>query len=331
MRRLVGLLPALVGLAVLVAIASFVGVTNVGRRLEGALVWLPLLLLCEGVRVPLEGVVTRRLLGSRASRVSLGLLARVQLVFYAVSACTPGGRVLGEASKVALLSGRVGVPTASAAATASQAASLVADALVVLVGAGAVYEISGFTKLTALTLVFVAACILLAAVVVAATRTSFTPRWVARFPRLAQFLDTWRRASRAQRLFAGDVIGLLVVGRVAQVLLLGAALAAVGGGFSLLRAWALLALVMGGSVVGEAIPAQLGATDAVLVAAAPTLGIDQAQAATVGVLYHVVQLTWAVVGAVAGAAVRERGGRGEHGRPSARSPELEVPPASGVG
>jgi len=328
LRKLVGLLPAVVGVAVLVAVASFVGVAKVGQRLEGALVWLPLLFLLEGVRIPLEGVATRRLLGARAARVPLALLARVQLVFYAISACTPGGRVLGEASKVALLGGRVGVPAASAAATASQATSLVADALVVLVGAGAVYELSGFTKLTALTLVFVAGCILLAAVVVAATRTSFTPAWLERFPRLAQFLDTWRRAARAQRLFAGDVIAILVVARVAQVLLLGASLAAVGGGFSLLRAWSLLALVMGGSVVGEAIPAQLGATDAVLVAAAPTLGIDQAQAATVGVLYHVVQLGWAVIGAIAGAAVRDRGSS-DGGRPGARRSDLQAPPASG--
>jgi len=324
LRRLVGLLPAVVGVAVLVAVASFVGVANVGHRLRDALAWLPLLFFLEGVRIPLEAVATRRLLGPRASRVSLPLLARVHFVFYAVSACTPGGRVLGEASKIALLGGRVGVPAASAAATASQAASLVADALVVLVGAGAVYELSGFTKLTALTLVFVVGCILLAAIVVAATRTSFTPRWLERFPRLSHFLETWRRAARAQRLFAADVIALLVVARVAQVLLLGASLAAVGGGFSLLRAWSLLALVMGGSVVGEAIPAQLGATDAVLVAAAPTLGIDQAQAATVGVLYHVVQLGWAVIGAIAGAALRERGG------PPARRSDLEAPPASGV-
>jgi Lysylphosphatidylglycerol synthase TM region len=303
---LAGLAPAVVGLAVLIAVASFVGVANVGHRLEGALGWLPLLLVLEGTRVPLEGVATRRLLGSRALRVPLALLARAQLVFYAVSVCTPGGRVLGEASKVALLGPRVGVPAASAAATASQAASLVADALVVLVGAGAVYELSGFTKLTALTLLFVVGCIVLAAVVVAATRTSFTPRALARFPRLSQFLETWRRAARAQRLFAGDVIALLVVARVAQVLLLGAAMAAVGGGFSLLRSWALLAVVMGGAVVGEAIPAQLGATDAVLVAAAPTLGIDQAQAATVGVLFHLAQLAWAIVGAIVGAAVRDR-------------------------
>jgi hypothetical protein len=313
-KTLARVVPALAGVAVLVAVASFAGVQDVGKRLGAALEWLPLLFVAEGARIPIEGLVTRRLLGFRASRVSLALLARAQLVFYAVSVCSPGGRVLGEASKVALLGGRVGTPAASAIATASQAASLVADALVVLVGAGAVYALTGFSELTVLALVFVGICVLLAAVVVAATRASRTPRLLERFPKLSQFLERWRRAARAQRLFAGDVIALLFVARVAQVLLLGAALGAVGGGFSPLRAWALIALVMAGAVVGEAIPAQLGATDAVLVAAAPALGIDRAQAATVGVLFHLVQLSWSVVGAIAGAALRD--GPGEPAVPA---------------
>jgi Lysylphosphatidylglycerol synthase TM region len=304
-KLLARVVPALAGVAVLVAVASFAGVADVGKRLGSALAWLPFLLLLEGARVPIEGIVTRRLLGLRAARVPFVLLARVQLVFYAVSVCSPGGRVLGEASKIALLGGRVGAPAASAVATASQAASLVSDALVVLVGAGAIYELTGFGELTALALLFVAACVLLAAVVVAATRASRTPRVLERFPKLAQFLERWRRAARAQRLFAGDVIGLLFVARVAQVLLLGTALAAVGGGWSALRAWALLAVVLAGAAVGEAIPAQLGATDAALVAAAPALGIDRAQAVTIGVLFHVVQLFWSVIGAIAGAALRD--------------------------
>lgn len=304
-KTLARVIPALAGVAVLVAVASFAGVADIGKRLGAALAWLPLLLVLEGVRAPIEGVVTRRLLGSRAARVPLGLLARVQLVFYAVSVCSPGGRVLGEASKVALLGGRVGALAASAVATASQAASLVVDALVVLIGAGAIYELTGFGELTVLALVFVAACVLLAGVVIAATRASRTPRALDRFPKLAQFLERWRRAARAQRLFSGDVIALLFSARVAQVLLLGTALAAVGGGWSGLRAWALLAVVLAGSAMGEPIPAQLGATDAALVAAAPALGIDRAQAVTIGVLFHVVQLFWSVIGVLAGAALRD--------------------------
>jgi hypothetical protein len=304
-KTLARVVPALAGAAVLVAVASFAGVADIGKRLGSALEWLPLLLVLEGARLPLEGLVTRRLLGSRAARVPLLLLARVQLVFYAVSVCSPGGRVLGAASKIALLGGRVGAPAASAVATASQAASLLADALVVLVGAGAIYELTGLSKVTVLALLFVAACVLLAGVVVAATRAARTPRVLDRFPQLAQFLERWRRAARAQRLFAADVIALLLTARVAQVLLLGTALAAVGGGWSALRAWALLAVVLAGSAVGEPIPAQLGATDAALVAVAPALGIDRAQAVTIGVLFHVVQLFWSVLGVLAGAALRD--------------------------
>lgn len=305
-KTLARVVPALAGLVVLAAVASFAGVADVGKRLGAALEWLPLLFALEGARLPLEGIVTRRLLGFRRSRVPLALLARAQLVFYAVSVCSPGGRVLGEATKVALLAGRVGTPAATAVATASQAASLVADALVVLVGAAAVYALTGFGELTVLALVFVVLCVVLAGVVVGATRASRTPRALERFPRLAEFVERWRRAARAQRLLAGDVIALLFLARIAQVLFLGVALAAAGGRFSLLYAFALMALVTAGTALGEAIPAQLGATDAVLVAAAPALGLDRAQAASIGVLFHVAQLFWSVVGALAGAALRHR-------------------------
>ena len=294
-------LPVLLGVGLLLGVAHWVGADALRESLSTALGWLPLLFALEGVRVPLEALATRRLLGPLAPRVPLLTLARVQLVFYAVSTCAPGGRVLAEASKAALLASFVGAPASSAVATASQAASLVADALVAALGAGAVYALCGFTRLTGLTLLFVIACASLAALVAAATRSSFSPRVLLRFPRLARFLEGWRRAARAQRLFDSRVVGLLFVARLAQVMMLGAALAAGGAGFAPLRALALTALVMASAVVGEAIPAQLGATDAVLVAAAPSLGVGLTHAATVAVLFHVVQLAWAAVGAMAGA------------------------------
>jgi hypothetical protein len=302
--RLGHVLAAVAGVVALVAVARWVGADAVGERLGAALAWLPLLLLLEGLRIPLEGLATRRLLGPLAERVPLALLARAQLVFYAASTCAPGGRLVAEASKAALLGGTVGVARASALATASQAASLVADALVAALGAGAVYSLCGMTRLTALTLVFAFACASFAALVAAATRSAFTPRLLARVPRVADFLERWRGAARAQRLLDARVVLLLVGARSAQVLLLGAAMAAVGAGFAPQRALALAALVMAGAVVGEAIPAQLGATDAVLVAAAPTLALDPVRAATVAMLFHLVQLAWSVLGALVAALVR---------------------------
>jgi hypothetical protein len=257
----------------------------------------------EGARLPLEVLATRRLLGARAERLTLVELCRAQLWFYAISTVAPGGRIVAETSKVALLRRSVGVTTASAAATASQAASFVADAIVAAAGAIALLALLGPSPLSALILVFVLGCVLLATAVAAATRLALPPRSRVRFPRIARVLERWRRAARARRLFAPAVIGLLVLARTAQVGLLAAALAAVGVEPSLRLALSLTALVMASAVVGEAVPAQLGATDAALVAAAPALGLTLAQAASIGMLFHLVQLGWALFGFVAGAAL----------------------------
>jgi uncharacterized membrane protein YbhN (UPF0104 family) len=297
------LLALALGVGVLFGVTKLVGTATVGEHLAQALPWLPLLFVLEGARVPLEAVATRRLLGARAERVSLAELGRAQLLFYAISTLAPGGRLVAEASKATLLARNVGAPTASAAATGSQAASLVADAIVATAGAGAVVALCGPSPLSALILGFVLGCVSLAVAVAAATRSALPVRLLARFPRLARFLERWRRAARAQPLFAADVVGLLVLARAAQVGLLAAALAAVGADASFLLALALTALCMAGAVAGEVVPAQLGATDAVLVAAAPALGLTLAQAASVGVLFHVAQLGLALFGVVAGAAL----------------------------
>jgi hypothetical protein len=302
-RRLLRLAALVLGVGVLFGVTRFVGTAAVGQHLRAAFRWLPLLFALEGARLPLEALATRRLLGARAERLPFAELCRAQLWFYAISIVAPGGRIVAEGSKAALLGRTVGVPTASAAATASQAASLVADAMVAAAGAGAVFALCGPTALSALILLFVLGCVLLASAVAAATRRALPGRLLGRFRRVARFLERWRRAARAQRLFAADVVGLLVLARSAQVGLLLAALAAVGGDASPLRALALTAVVMAGAVAGEAVPAQLGATDAVLVAAASDLGVTLAQAASIGVLFHVVQLGWSLVGVVAGAAL----------------------------
>ncbi len=302
-RRLLRLAALALGVLVSFGVTRFVGTAAVGEHLAGALLWLPLLFALEGARLPLEALATRRLLGARAERVPLVELCGAQLWFYAISTVAPGGRIVAEASKVALLRRAVGVSTASAAATASQAASFVADAIVAAAGAIAVLAICGPSPLSALILVFVLGCVLLATAVAAATRRALPARILVRFPRLARFLDRWRRAARARPLFAPDVVLLLVLARAAQVGLLAAALTAVGGEGSPLLALSLTALVMASAVVGEAVPAQLGATDAVLVAAAPALGLTLAQAASIGVLFHVVQLGWSLVGVVTGAAL----------------------------
>ncbi|MGC4087605.1 MAG: lysylphosphatidylglycerol synthase domain-containing protein [Polyangiaceae bacterium] len=301
--KLLRLAPPLLGLAAMAGLAHFVGADEVKDGVVRASAWLPLLLLIEGARIPLEASATRNLLGKRSADVSLLTSLRAQLLFYSVSTFAPGGRVLGEAAKAALLSPCVGVSTASAVATGSQAGSLIADALVALAGALALYALFGWSTFTALTLGFVLACVSLGALLLLFQRHLRSLRWLGRFPRLARAIGSFHEALQKQRLFNANVVATLVLARLGQALFFGVALFALGGGFSLLRSLALLSLVMAGAVAGEAVPAQLGTADAVLVAAASAFSLAPAKMATLGVLFHITQLSLAGLSALAAAAL----------------------------
>jgi hypothetical protein len=298
---------ALIGLIALGAVAHFAGAHSVATTLVASLPWLPLLFVIEGLRIPLEMLVTRRLLGARAREVPLGSLLRAQLVFYAVSICAPGGRLVAEASKASLIGAHVGGMRAAAVATASQAGSLCADALAALLGLVAVFLLSGWSWVT-LSLVGFAAASLAASLLLAhVTRRPLPERITSRLGGFGVFLRSLAEAARTERMLRPDIVGLLLIARLCQAVFFGAGLAVVGLAATPIAALAALAFVMVGSLVGEVIPAQLGATDAALLALAPVLNAATAPLATLGVLFHAAQLFWVAVGA--SAALFARGGR----------------------
>jgi hypothetical protein len=106
-------------------------------------------------------------------------------------------------------------------------------------------------------------------------------------------------------MLALDALAFLFLARLCQAAFIGVSLVAVGYALAPLHAMAMLAVVLAGSIAGEAIPAQLGATDAALVAAGPSLGVPLAMMAGVAVLFHIVQLAWVALGATAAMSVRE--------------------------
>jgi hypothetical protein len=297
---------AVFGLLALAVVAHFVGARSVTAALAASLPWLPVLFLIEGARIPLELWATRRLLGARRADVTLTSLGRAQLIFYAVSICTPGGRLVAEASRAALLAPAVGAARITALATASQAASLCADACAALLGLGAVIALSGFSWISLFVAGFVAISLTLSLLVVRVATSTPPEKVLLRLGRFGWFLRELGAAARTERLLRADVIAILLLSRLCQALFLGVALRAVGIDASPLDAMAALALLMVGSAAGEAIPAQLGAADAALLALAPLLRVATAPLASVGVLFHAAQLFWVAIGAIAALWGRRR-------------------------
>jgi len=281
------------GLGLLAAVVSWAGAGQVKEALNQAAEFIPLLLLCEGGRLPLETMTTRVLLGARARRLPLGVLLRAQAVFYAVSTVAPGGRLVGEVSKVAMLAPHVGRLRAAAVASASQATSFFADGLFGLVAAITAAFVLGFSVISAALIVFTAACVTLGMLVVFGMQSGLPHKLVARFPRVLRAATHYRRAARAQRMVVPRAVLLLFFGRLLQAAFITIALYAVGIHWSPALGAMTLALNMMASALGDAIPGQVGPTAAALALSGPALGVAAASMVSVTVTIHAVQFAWA--------------------------------------
>jgi hypothetical protein len=300
------------GLTVLGVVIAWAGVDSVQAALMQVWPFIPLLLLLEGARLPLETVTTRLLMGAAARRVPLSVQLRAQAVFYAVATVLPGGRLAAEISKVALLAPHVGRLRAVAVAGASQSTSLIADAcigaLALVVGIG----VLGRSVATVTIGVFAVSCTVFAVLVVLALRSALPERLISRFPRLLRSAMGYRRVVRMQPMVVPRAVLYLVLARLLQVALLTVALHAVGAGLSPALGTMTLALNMMASAAGDAVPGQVGPTDAALALFAPALGVATAAMVSVSVIFHAVQLAWAAAFGAVG-LLSPRVARGAHG------------------
>lgn len=310
-RRLILLVA---GLAVMAGVIAWAGAGSVRDALAQAWPFVPLLLLLEGARVPLETLTTRHLMGAAAKRLPLGVQLRAQAVFYAVSTVLPGGRLAGEVSKVALLAPHVGRLRAVAVAGASQATSLLADACVGILALVVGVVVLGRSVATVTLAGFALACTVFAVLVVLALRSALPERLLARFPRVLRSAVGYRRAVRVQPLVVPRAVLYLLLARMLQVALLTVALFAVGAGWSPSLGAMTLSINMMASAAADAVPGQLGPTDAALALFAPAVGVATAAMVSVSVIFHAVQLAWAAafgaVGVLAPRAGRHRGALG---------------------
>lgn len=286
-KRLIG---PVIGLVVLGAVAHFVGTGEVRAALAKNLPWLPLALLLEATRIPIELWASVRLLGAAGSAIPMASLLRAHLVFYAMSIGVPGGRPVAEAAKAKALAPWLGGSRAAALATATQSMSFSTDAIFALLAALSAYRVSGGSSLTLALCVLALGCVALASIVAYGARSAWLSRAFRRFPSVETRLERFREMAERQAMLSADVVAIFGLSRVAQVSLFGVLFYATLGAASLDQALVALGLAMLGSVFGDAIPGQLGATDAVFSLAAAPLGHAAAQLTSMALLFHAAQL-----------------------------------------
>jgi hypothetical protein len=286
-------------LGALTLIMHLVGVRGIGRVVVMAAPWLPLALLIEGARIPIEARATQTLYGARGHAIPKALLLRLHFVGYAMTTALPAGRAVAEAYKATALSRTTSAALAAAVGTANQSLSLIANGIVAVPCAIAAYVETG---LSLLTIAISTHCVVVVGGGLAlqvASRSERVLLLVSRVSmRAAAPLRLYRDACVEHRLLPTRALGLHVVARALQTVGLGILLVAVTSQFKPVTALLGQAVSFVGGAAGDLIPLQLGATDGGWALAAPLLQLSAVDAVAITVLVHVVQVTWSLAGAL---------------------------------
>ena len=272
-RAIASLVVAVLGVAALVGFVVHAGPSHVAEVLVRMRWAVATAVVFEGVRVVAETWGARALYGPVVPR---GALVRAQLAGYALCYVLPAGRAVAEACKAAMLSPCLPRARVVGVALANQAMALVAVG-VASSGCAVVAHarLAGplATVLSVHSAVTLGAGLLL--LVTAARRMPASGKRVALVAMLAS------RAAQA-----------------GAVLVLVRAAAADAGVLDGLTVWGLHLM---GASVGDLALAQIGFTDGALVLGAAAAHLDPASALSVALAVRAAQMTWVVVGALAGA------------------------------
>ncbi|HJL18106.1 MAG TPA: lysylphosphatidylglycerol synthase transmembrane domain-containing protein [Sandaracinaceae bacterium LLY-WYZ-13_1] len=293
----------LAGLTAASVLVWHVGPTRIGRALLRAAPWVPLALLLEGARLGVEAWATRRLYASLEGSLPRRAVLRAQLLAYPVFVLAPAGRAACEATKAGMLGGYVGRSRAAAVAAVGQAVALIGTALLSVICALAATFRPGAWDLAVAIWTQTAAVAVLGGVMLWAFRRRSVGRVVAK-------ILGWAGVAEDQRQQFGHSVRALpplpwppTLGYFASRSLSAGVffvlLVAVGAGPDPLAALRAMGVSLVGATAVDFVPADLGLTEGAFTLWASDVGVEPAQGVAIGVLFHVVQVTWVAIGAVA--------------------------------
>jgi len=282
---------ALAATAVLGVTVWASGAGAVLDRLGASAHALPALALLEAAMVACSTLALRALYGPAAATVSLRQWLRVGAAGYAVGLVLPMGRGSGEAARAVLLSRDTSGPRAAVAAVQMQGVVLLSTAVFVLPVLAATLLLLGPGLVAALVLGNGAVAGVVGASILLVRARARPGRLlgglVQRFRRFGAAFDDAAGASRAELLRS---LAWETLGRVAQAVQCGVALAALGHPAKLVRVLVIRGLLMVGSALGDVLPGQLGATEATLALGADAVQLTAASAASLALLVHGAQI-----------------------------------------
>lgn len=290
-------LVAAVGLGLLAGVIALVGVDAVLKQLSMSAPHLPLLGLLELCIVGCNISALRALYDGQRAQVPPGAWLRAALLGYVVGIIVPLGRAAAEASRAVVLTSKVGGPRAAVAAVQMQGVALMANAGLSLTAAIAAYALLGISDVSALILGNAALALTLGLGILVARKRASPGRLLGQVHEGSRHFGLAFDATLGARPKAlARALAWESSGRMIQAIQCAFALKAVGHGFHLVESLATQGALLVGATLGDAFPAQLGASEAGLVAAAARgLALLPAQAATIAMLLHSAQLGLALL------------------------------------
>ncbi len=292
------ILLALAGVGAVAALVRDVGPSAIAAVLVPALAWLPLAAACEIGRIAMDAVSSQLSLEPGRRVPPLPMFA-AHLVAYAVMGVAPAGRATAEAVKASLLARFLGGGSAAALGTVNQANTLLSSGTFSLACAVAAWVTSGPTLLFWALLAHVVGMNVSGLALRAAARYErLGNALVRRFPRLAVHVAAFQTTSRATALLPARPVLAMMIGRALQTAQFAVLALAVGLAPGPIRALALHGVYLVVAAIAVLIPGQLGASEGAFAMAADTLDATVAQAMSVALLAHVVQLALTLVGFV---------------------------------
>lgn len=305
------------GLVTIGVLVRDVGASTLAAILERAALCLPFVMALEVCRIGADALTTYTALGASARLVPLRMLGRAAFIARAVSSIAPAGRTAAEATKATLLAPFAGASLATSAAATGQSVTLVSVGIVSVPCAIAAWTLSG---VSAVTLLLVAHAVLLVSTGVflrVAMRSSVLGRLVFRVSRTAgASVSAFQAHARESRLLPPGPLFAALVGRTLQIAQYALLARAVGASPGFGRALVAEGANMVSLAVGALVPGQVGVSEGAFVWSADAIGATSAQAISIALLAHTLDLVFVPVGALVPFLVRAS----VHAGSSERSP-----------
>lgn len=285
----------LVSIALFVAVLSYAGIGPMGRALLRVAHVLPLVLLLELLIIAANAQALRTLYRAAASTdgAPLPIPPRVfwRTVYLGnIFTFLPAGRLITEGWKAVRLSRYIGAANAAAGAVGCQAAVLLGNAFIAALTLVAVALRCGATWPTAAVALFSVGMLGMGGSVLI-LRTVRLGRFLgARMSSVEahgeQFDQAFVRAARS----LWTAAGFESLARVVQLVQVGILLWAASQHVGVIGTLATYGLVLVGAALGDMLPAQVGATDAMLTIAAQHVGLSVGEALAMTVCLHGAQV-----------------------------------------